>query len=45
MRTIEMKNFLITDEIVTDECISYNSFDALMPEEDVYEFLKKTNVI
>ena len=45
MRTIDMKNFLITDEIVTDECISYNSFDALMPEEDVYEFLKKTNVI
>lgn len=45
MRTIELKNYLITDSIVTDEHKSYNSFDELMPEEDVYEFLKATNVI
>ena len=43
--TIEMKNFLITDNIVTDECTSYNSYDALMPENDVYDFLIKSNVI
>ena len=45
MRTIEMKNFLITDSIVTDECRSYNSYDSLMPENDVYNFLIKSNII
>lgn len=45
MRTIEMKNFLITDNIITDACTSYNSFDALMPESEVYDFLVKSNVI
>ena len=45
MRTIEMKNYLITDNIVTDEHKSYNSYDELMPEEDVYDFLKATNVL
>jgi len=45
MRTIEMKNYLITDNIVRDEHKSYNSFDELMPEENVYEFLKQTNVL
>jgi len=45
MRTIEMKNFLITDNIITDECTSYNSYDVLMPESEVYNFLVKSNVI
>jgi FlaA1/EpsC-like NDP-sugar epimerase len=45
MRTIEMKNFLITDNIITDECTSYNSYDALMPESEIYNFLVKSNVI
>ena len=45
MRTIEMENFLITDNITTDECHSYNSHDALMPESEVYNFLINSNVI
>ena len=45
MRTLEYENYLITDNITTEECKSYNSFDALMPESDVYDFLIKSNVI
>ncbi len=45
MRTIELENFLITDNILTDDCISYNSYDALMPESEVYQFLTNSNVI
>jgi FlaA1/EpsC-like NDP-sugar epimerase len=46
MRTIEVgDNYLITDSFITSESKSYNSFDALMPDEQVYEFLQKSNVI
>lgn len=46
MRTVDAgENYLITDDIVTSESKSYNSFDSLMPDEDVYDFLKKSNVI
>ena len=46
MRTVDVgDNYLITDNIVTSESKSYNSFDALMPDEEVYEFLQKSKVI
>ena len=46
MRTIDVgENYLITNKIQTTESKSYNSHDALMPDEDVYEFLKKCKVI
>tara|TARA_R110000868_G_scaffold16881_2_gene74847 strand:- start:1267 stop:2226 length:960 start_codon:yes stop_codon:yes gene_type:complete len=45
MRTEEHENYLITDEILTDESVSYNSCDCVMPEEDVYSFLKLCNVL
>lgn len=46
MRTIEAgDNYLITDSIITTESNSYNSFDALMSDDQVYEFLQKSNVI
>lgn len=46
MRTVDAgENYLITDEIVTDETKSYNSFDSLMDDDKVYDFLQKSNVI
>ena len=46
MRTIDVgENYLITNKIQTTESKSYNSFDALMPDKDVYKFLKKCKVI
>lgn len=45
MRTIELENYLITDDIVRDEHKSYNSFDSLMPKENVYSFLKDKGVL
>ena len=46
MRTIDDgENYLITNKIQTTESKSYNSYDALMPDEDVYEFLQKCKVI
>ena len=47
MRAIEYTdNFLITDKIIsTKSPASYNSYDALMPDEQVYEFLKQSKVI
>lgn len=46
MRTVDGgENYLITDKFVTQESKSYNSLDSLMPNEEVYEFLQKSNVI
>lgn len=46
MRTVDAgDNYLITDKIINSESKSYNSFDSLMPDEEVYEFLQKSNVI
>tara|TARA_R110001599_G_scaffold256221_1_gene456359 strand:- start:904 stop:1860 length:957 start_codon:yes stop_codon:yes gene_type:complete len=46
MRTVDAgENYLITDKIINSESKSYNSFDSLMPDEEVYEFLQKSNVI
>jgi len=46
MRTIETNdNFLITDNIIKDEYKSYNSFDSLMDDSKVYDFLKINNII
>jgi FlaA1/EpsC-like NDP-sugar epimerase len=46
MRTVDVgENYLITNKIQTTESKSYNSHDALMPNEDVYEFLKESKVI
>ena len=46
MRTVDVgENYLITNKIQTTESKSYNSFDALMPDKDVYGFLKKCKVI
>jgi FlaA1/EpsC-like NDP-sugar epimerase len=45
MRTEEHENYVITDEIIKDENISYNSYDSVMPADNVYEFLKFSNVI
>lgn len=46
MRTVDAgENYLITDDIINSESKSYNSFDSLMPDEEVYEFLQKSNVI
>lgn len=39
------ENYLITDEIITGESKSYNSLSSLMKDEEVYEFLKKSNVV
>jgi UDP-N-acetylglucosamine 4,6-dehydratase len=39
------ENYLITDEIITSESKSYNSLDSLMPDEEVYDFLKYSKVI
>ena len=45
-KTINLKeNYLITDDIVTSEFKSYNSFDSLMPDSEVYEFLKENRVL
>jgi len=46
MRTIDVgDNYLITNKIQTTESKSYNSLDELMPDGEVYEFLKKSKVI
>ena len=45
MRTEEHENFLITDDVIRDTAESYNSFDALMSKDDVYDFFKKYGVI
>lgn len=45
MRTQEYENYLIGDDIITPENKSYNSLDSVMPEEEVYDFLKKCNVV
>ena len=39
------ENYLITDNIITDESKSYNSYDFLMDDDMVYEFLQKSGVI
>lgn len=39
------ENYMITDTIVKDEAKSYNSEDAVMPDHQVYGFLKETKVI
>lgn len=46
MRTIDAgENYLITDNIVTEESKSYNSFDSLMSNNKVYDFLLTSKVI
>jgi len=46
MRTIDLgENYIITNNIVTKESKSYNSYDNLMDDDKVYEFLKENNVI
>ena len=46
MKTIDIgDNYLITSKIQTTESKSYNSLDALMPDEEVYDFLKESKVI
>lgn len=45
MRTEEHENFLITDEVIRETAQSYNSLDALMSKDDVYDFFKKYGVI
>tara|TARA_R110000737_G_scaffold289029_1_gene295637 strand:- start:945 stop:1913 length:969 start_codon:yes stop_codon:yes gene_type:complete len=46
MRTIDVgNNYLITNKIQTTQSKSYNSLDALMPDEEVYEFLKTSKVL
>jgi UDP-N-acetylglucosamine 4,6-dehydratase len=45
MRTEEYENYVVTDEILKEESVSYNSHDCVMPEEDVYSFLKRSNVL
>jgi len=39
------ENYLITDEVISTESKSYNSYDSLMDNDKVYEFLQKSNVI
>lgn len=46
MRTIDIdENYLITDHVIRSESVSYNSFDSLMDDELVYDFLKLSKVI
>ncbi len=45
MRTEEHEHYLISDDIIHDKCVSYNSYDSVMPGEQVYDFLKSTKVI
>lgn len=46
MRTLEVgDNYLITNNIVTQEIKSYNSLDSLMPEAEVYDFLKISKIL
>jgi FlaA1/EpsC-like NDP-sugar epimerase len=45
LRTEEHENYLITDEIIREEGISYNSYDSVMHEGKVYDFLKICGVI
>lgn len=46
MRTIDSgENYLISDNIVRSDSVSYNSKDSLMDDGLVYEFLKKCKVI
>ena len=39
------ENYLITDEIITSDFKSYNSFDSLMSDDDIYNFLQESGVI
>lgn len=39
------ENYIITDNIITNESKSYNSYDSLMDDDKVYEFLQKSGVI
>ena len=46
MRTIDLgENYLITDDIINSESKSYNSLDSVMPDDEVYGFLKENSVI
>ena len=46
MRTVDSgPNYLITDDIINNDSKSYNSFDSLMDDDKVYEFLQKSDVI
>tara|TARA_R110000824_G_scaffold72970_2_gene185969 strand:- start:667 stop:1620 length:954 start_codon:yes stop_codon:yes gene_type:complete len=46
MRTVDAgENYLITDNIISNEAKSYNSLDSLMDDDKVYKFLEKSNVI
>lgn len=44
MRTEFDENYMITDEIIRTEAVSYNS-SGVMPHHKVYDFLKECNVI
>lgn len=46
MRTFDAgENYLITDNIVTNESKSYNSLDSVMSDDEVYQFLIDSKVI
>lgn len=46
MRTVDLNdNYVITDNLVTTESKSYNSLESLMLDDEIYEFLKNSNVI
>ena len=45
MRTEEHEHYLISDDVIHNDGISYNSCDLVMNSDLVYEFLKSTNVI
>ena len=46
MRTIDLgENYLITDDIINSESKSYNSLGSVMPDDEVYGFLKENSVI
>ena len=46
MRTIDTgENYLITNDIVKTESKSYNSYDSLMDDSLVYDFLKQNEII
>ena len=46
MRTVELKeNYLITDNIIKTESKSYNSLISVMPDGDMYKFLKESGVL
>jgi FlaA1/EpsC-like NDP-sugar epimerase len=45
MRTEDDENYMITDDILTNEAKSYNSLDVVMPSDKVYEYLVNNGVI